>query len=240
MDITALEALFLNASSNLSDLTSATTARTNLGLGTAATRNTGTGGNNILLRSDADARYLLESSNLSDLTNAATARTNLGLGTAATRNTGTGGNNILLRSDADARYLLESSNLSDLTNAATARTNLGLGNAALRTVGTAANNLIENSRFSQAFMSSGRVTFPNGFIIQWLSERTINNNQTITLTYPVAFPNVCFFAGAQKTSTRESDRTLNFASFPGRTSASLRVSGGGVTNIPFVSFFAGN
>ena len=140
----------------------------------------------------------------------------------------------------DRRYLNQESNLLDLFSVSDARDNLGLGDAALRTVGTAANNLIENSRFSQVFMASGRVTFPNGFIIQWLSERNIDNNETITLTYPVAFPNACFFAGAQKTSPRESDRTLNFASFPGRTSASLRVSGGGVTNIPFVSFFVGH
>ena len=56
------------AANNLSDLTSASTARTNLGV-------TATG---------SDTTYAYRANNLSDLTNAATARTNLGLGTAAT------------------------------------------------------------------------------------------------------------------------------------------------------------
>lgn len=61
----------LLAANNLSDLVSASTARTNLGLGTAATA--------------AASSFLLVSNNLSDVT-AATARTNLGLGSLAVLN----------------------------------------------------------------------------------------------------------------------------------------------------------
>lgn len=59
----------LIAANNLSDLVSASSARTNLGLGTAATQNT--------------SAFLQPSNNLSDVTTPATARTNLGLGGVA-------------------------------------------------------------------------------------------------------------------------------------------------------------
>ena len=92
----------LDAVNNLSDLVNVPTARTNLGLGTAAT--------------SASSDFLAVANNLSDLGDAATARTNLGLGTAAT--------------SASTDFLAAANNLSDLGDAATARTNLGLGTAA--------------------------------------------------------------------------------------------------------------
>lgn len=63
---------YLVPANNLSDLVSASTARTNLGLGTAATF--------------ASTAFSQTANNLSDLASASTARTNLGLGTIATFN----------------------------------------------------------------------------------------------------------------------------------------------------------
>jgi hypothetical protein len=85
----------LAVSNNLSDLNNVGTARTNLGLGTASTKDTGVANGNVIV-ADAtglpvidgsqltgitatDSTKLAISNNLSDLNNVGTARTNLGL-----------------------------------------------------------------------------------------------------------------------------------------------------------------
>ena len=65
----AAESNYLRKDDNLDDVTNPTTARTNLGLGTAAV--------------EADTKYAHRANNLSDLAAVATARTNLGLGAIA-------------------------------------------------------------------------------------------------------------------------------------------------------------
>jgi hypothetical protein len=73
----------LQKTSNLSDLSSASTARTHLGLGSAATAATGDFAT-AAQGSKADTA-LQAANNLSDLAASSTARTNLGLGTIATQ-----------------------------------------------------------------------------------------------------------------------------------------------------------
>ena len=139
-DLTAITPLkantvFFKKSGNLAGLTNPATARSNLGLGTAAVAPTTqflqTSGNlsdvpdkptartNLGLTATAtqpESYFLRSAQNLADLTNDATARTNLGLTTLATTDPTT----VMFKAD----------NLAGLANTATARTNLGLGTAA--------------------------------------------------------------------------------------------------------------
>jgi len=88
---------------NSENLANNTTARTKLGLGTAALKDAGTGNTDLITTGDADSRYLNAADNLSDLSNKTTARTNLELGTAATKDVGTGDDQLVTGKDALVR-----------------------------------------------------------------------------------------------------------------------------------------
>jgi len=156
-NVTGTDATKLAIASNLSDLNNAGTARTNLGLGTAATKSTGTANGNVVLLdavglpavdgsqltgvTGTDATKLAIASNLSDLNNAVTARTNLGLGTAATQTVGTSANNVV---QLDGTSKLPAVDGSQLTNiVSTDATKLAIANnlSDLNNAGTARTNL---------------------------------------------------------------------------------------------------
>lgn len=98
--ITSLKAaaVYLSKAGNLAGLASPATARSNLGLGSAAV--------------EPATAFLRATNNLSDVPNAATARANLGITSTAIQ--------------PESYFLRSANNLSEVVNKATARTNLGL------------------------------------------------------------------------------------------------------------------
>lgn len=161
--------LFVQKANNLSDLTSASTARTNLGLGTAATTNS-TAYATAAQGTTAD-NSLQKTSNLSDLNSVSTARTNLGV-------TATG---------ADTTYNYRANNLSDVANAATARTNLGLAigtNVQAYNAATALTNAL------QTFTASQRGTVTTDNDLSFDMSVTNNFKCTPTATGALTFTNI--------------------------------------------------
>lgn len=84
--------------------TGAATTRTNLGIGSAASLDSGTSGGQVRTNTQNDARFLIASNNLTDVGNVSTARTNLGLGTMALNDAGTTSTQFRTNSQNDARF----------------------------------------------------------------------------------------------------------------------------------------
>jgi len=135
-DVSAL----LVKANNLSDIADAETARRNLDLGDAATRDVGTGAGTVAAGDDSRLTGALQASgNLAAIADAAKARQNLGLGTMATA--------------AASDYLSKAGNLSGIADPAAARTNLGLGTMA--TASASAYAALSGATFTAATMIDG-------------------------------------------------------------------------------------
>lgn len=223
----AAEATKLTAASNLSDIANAATARSNLGLGTSATENVGTGAGTVAAGNDTRITGALqESNNLSDVASAATSRTNLGLGSAAQL--------------AAAAVAQTANNLSDLASEATARANLGLGSAALlaaSAVAQTANNLADLANETTARTNLGLGTAATANLPLALASGGTGLNSTpgaisesllatstSTLAWSTQTYNIVAY-GADPTGTADSTTAINNA-------ITAAVAAGGTVQIP--------
>jgi len=184
--------------SNLSELSTASAARTNIGLGSAAVVSTST--------------LLQKINDLSDLGTASNARTNLGLGSAAVVSTST--------------FFQRNNNLADVTSTASAQANLGLvigtnvqafstgivtstgtntfsaaqrgAVVALASTGQIAPNLGAANNFSLAMTVNTTLATPTNIVAGQSGRIAITQNSTaMTLAYNSAFWK--FAAGATAT-----------------------------------------
>jgi hypothetical protein len=144
--VTSTDNTKLAIANNLSDLNNATTARTNLGLGTSATLDVGTGANDVVQLDGTSKLPAVDGSQLTNIspTGALLITNNLSdLNSASTGLPAVDGSQLTGVTATDNTKLAIANNLSDLNNAGTARTNLGLGTSATLDVGTSANNVVQ-------------------------------------------------------------------------------------------------
>ena len=175
----------LDASNNLSDLANATTARTNLSLGSCAVENVGTGANEVvqldgssklpavdgsqLTNLPTPSGVLTVANNLSDLNNATTARTNLGLAIGTDVQAYDADLTAIAGlSPTDNNFIVGNGSAWVLENATTARTSLGamsdsasIGDLSDVTITTAQNNDVlkwDGSAWVNGTVSSGGIS----------------------------------------------------------------------------------
>ena len=161
----------LKVASNLSDLASASTARTNLGVAIGTNVQAWDANlDQIAALAVTDGNIIVENGSAWVAESGATARTSLGLGSIATQNSNsvsiTGGSVTGITDIAIADGGTGSSTASG------ARTNLGLGTAATLNVGTGANNIVQLNGSAQlpavdGSLLTGIEGVPAGIIAIW-------------------------------------------------------------------------
>lgn len=158
----------LKTASNLSDLNSSGTARTNLGLTDTATTPSST--------------FMKGANNLSELTNTSTARTKLGLGDSS-----------LLPSST---FMQGANNLGELTSTSTARSKLGFSSSSQITISPTGTLALATTSVSQFANDAGYATsfagitklFGTNILVATTSQTNVSSTVS-SLTLPVAATN---------------------------------------------------
>ena len=223
---------WLQSANNLSDIVSQSTARTNLGLGTASTF--------------ASSAFVQTANNLSDLASASAARTNLGLGTIALLNSplpvsngGTAATSAGATAANNIGALAINNNLSDVNNVSTSRTNLGLGTAAQQNSTyfcQTANNLSDVLSSSTSLANLGGASTATTITINGTANEITSSAGAQSLAanrvWTLSLPSAMTFAG--KTITGGSYASASATSFT-FTSGSIGTAVTGVTQAPLAS-----
>ena len=160
-DLTAIAALATTSYGRaFLALADAAAGRTALGLGTAATQNTGTSGANVPLLNGANTWSTTQTYTLAPVfTDQSGSRTALGLGTAATQNTGTSGATVPFLNGTNTWANAQTFTAAPVfTNQSGSRTALGLGSAATQNTGTSGTTI---PFLDGANVHSGAVEFSN-------------------------------------------------------------------------------
>ena len=207
----------LNPANNLSEIPNDATARTNLGLGTAATA--------------AVADLLQKANNLSDILDDAAARSNIGIGSAGTR--------------ADNFFLQSAQNLNDIPDKALARDNLGvpdLSDMILKSTIDAAGDLIigtANDTVARlARGTQGQVLQSTAGSVAWGSSLSLVsevvaavNTAQLIVAFPVAAKVVEILWSVNQAVAIDQSQWIDYAvdaAFPSHTYTTVKFQGGGV------------